>query len=115
SSRSGREPAAPCPKSTGTGGESGSAGHRPIDRLLLLGREGGGRAAALELLHVDARVVAPLDGGDDDARAGPVEEGERGRLVAAGVLVGVVADDRRIRDGAVDAPIDPRQARRDLV
>ena len=62
--------------------------------------------AAVELLHVDPRVVAALDRGHDDARAGRVEQRERRRLVAARVLVGVVADDRGVRDRAVDAPVD---------
>ncbi len=71
--------------------------------------------AALELLHVDARVVAALDRGHHGAGARRVEERERRRLLPAGVLVGVVADDRRVRDRAVDAPVDPRQPRGDLV
>ncbi len=53
------------------------AGHRPLDRLELLGRERHGGAAAIELLDVDARVVAALDRADDDARARRVEEGQR--------------------------------------
>ena len=72
-------------------------------------------AAAVDLLHVDAGVVAALDRGDDDARARRVEQRERGRLVAAGVLVGVVADDRGVRDRVVDPPVDAREAGRDLV
>ena len=76
--------------------------HGALDRFLLLGREGDRRAAALELLHVDPRVVAALDRRDDEPGARGVEQRERGRLVAARVLVGVVADDRRVRDGAVD-------------
>ena len=35
--------------------------------------------------------------------------------MAARVLVGVVADDRGVRDRLVDAPVDPREPRRDLV
>ena len=72
--------------------------HRAVDGLLLLGRERDRRLAAVELLHVDPGVVAALDRGDDDAGARRVEQRERGRLVAARVLVGVVADDRRVRD-----------------
>src|SRR6185437_15395849 len=89
--------------------------HGALHGLLLLRGEGDGGAAAVELLHVDAGVVTALDGRDHDAGAAAVEEGERGGLVAAGVLVGVVADDRRVRDDAVDAPVDARQARGDLV
>ena len=48
-------------------------------------------------------------------RARPVEQRERGRLVAAGVLVGVVADDRRVRDRAVDPAVDAREPAGDLV
>ena len=47
-------------------------------------------------------------------RAG-VEQRERRRLVAARVLVGVVADDRAVRDGPVDAAVDPREPGGDLV
>ena len=35
--------------------------------------------------------------------------------MAAGVLVGVVADDASLRDGRVDAPVDAREPCRDLV
>src|SRR5262245_36752247 len=49
------------------GSRVSSAAHRALDCLLLLRREGDRGAAALELLHVDARVVAPLDRGHDDA------------------------------------------------
>ena len=35
--------------------------------------------------------------------------------MAAGVLVGVVADDRAVRDAAVDPAVDPRQPCGDLV
>ena len=41
---------------------------------------------------------------------GRVEQRERGRLVAARVLVGVVADDRRVRDRRVHAAVDAREA-----
>ena len=47
-------------------------------------------------------------------RAG-VEQRERGGLVAARVLVGVVADDRGVRDGPVDAPVDAGEPGGDLV
>ena len=40
---------------------------------------------------------------------------ERRRLVAARVLVGVVADDRGVRDRLVDATVDAREAACDLV
>ena len=70
---------------------------------------------AVDLLHVDPGVVAPLDRRDHDPRPGRVEQGERSRLVAARVLVGVVADDRGVRDGLVDPAVDPREARRHLV
>src|SRR5581483_12361991 len=73
------------------------------------------RTAPVELLQVDPRVVAPLERGQDKAGAGAVEEGDRRRLVAAGVLVGVEADDGALRDGAVDAPVDAREPGCDLV
>ena len=69
---------------------TGSAAHRAVDRLLLLGRQRHGGAAALELLHVDPGVVAALDRGDDDSGAAGVEQGEGSGLVTARVLVGVV-------------------------
>src|SRR6476660_367516 len=86
-----------------------SAAHGPLDRFLLLGGEGDRGAAAIELLHVDPGVIAALDRGHDDARPGRIEQRERRRLVAAGVLVRVVADDRGVRDRSVDAPVDPRE------
>ena len=76
--------------------------HRTLDRLLLLGRESDGSTAAIELLHVDARVVAALDRGDDQTGTGRVEHRHRRRLVAARVLVRVVAHDRRVQERAVD-------------
>src|SRR5262245_36130256 len=84
-----------------------SGGHGPLDCFELFGREGDRGVAAVELLHVDTRVVAALDGAQDDARSPGVEQGDRGRLVPAGVLVRVVADDRRLRDRLVDAPLEP--------
>ena len=44
-----------------------------------------------------------------------VEQRERRRLVAAGVLVGVVADDRACSRPIVDPPVDAREPGRDLV
>src|SRR5207253_880485 len=53
------------------------------------------------------------------ASARPGTASSRGRTnsqaVAAGVLVGVVADDRELRDGAVDAPVDAGEPGGDLV
>src|SRR5205807_6302215 len=60
-------------------------------------------------------VIPALDGADDDARAGRIEEGDRGRLVASRALVGVVAHERGLRDGGVDPAVDARKSRRDLV
>src|SRR5829696_750997 len=98
-----------------TGGFLPLSPHRAVDRLLLLGRECDGRLTAVELLHVDACVVSPLDRGDDDTGSRRVEERQRGRLVAAGVLVRVVPHDRRVRERAVDPQVDPRKPRGDLV
>src|SRR3954451_79122 len=89
--------------------------HRPLDRLLLLGRERDGGAAAVELLDVDPRVVSPLDGAQDDAAPRGVEQGDRSGLVVAGLLVGVVADDGQPRHGRVDASLEPPERGRDLV
>src|SRR5256885_8506010 len=47
----------------------GSAGHGPLDRLQLLGREGDRGVAAAELLDVDPRVVAALDRAQHDPRS----------------------------------------------
>src|SRR3954463_5311151 len=94
---------------------NGLAAHRALDRLLLLRGEGDGGAAALELLHVDPGVVPALDRGHHDPSAGRVQERNRGGLVAARVLVGVVADDRGVRDGAVDSAVDAGQCRGHLV
>ena len=58
--------------------------HRSLDRLLLLGRQGDGRLALVELLHVDARVVAALDRAQHDPGAVRVEQRDRGRLAPAG-------------------------------
>src|SRR5436190_18039952 len=69
----------------------------------------------VQFLDVDPRVVAALDRAQDDAAPRGVEERHRRRLVAAAVRVGVVADDRRLGDGVVDAPVDARQRRPDLV
>src|SRR5690348_972102 len=69
-----------------------SAAHCSLDGFLLLRGQRNGGAAAFQLLHVDPRVVAALDRRHDEASAGRVEQGKRGGLVAAGVLVGVVAD-----------------------
>ena len=91
------------------------SGHGALDRLQLLGGERDRRAAPVELLDVDPRVVAALDRGHDRAGAVVVEERERRGLVPARALVGVVADDRRVRDRAVDAAVDPREPGGDLV
>src|SRR4051812_15403462 len=91
------------------------APHRPLDGFLLLRGERDRGAAPFELLHVDPGVVATLDRRHDDAATGRVEERERRGLMAARVLVGVVADDRGVRHRSVDAPVDPGEARSDLV
>src|SRR5438128_12067715 len=85
---------------------STSTAHRPVDCLLLLRREGHRRTATLELLHVDPGVVTPLNRRHHHPRAGRVEQREGSGLVAARVLVGVVADDRRVPDRGVDAAVD---------
>src|SRR5260370_26401724 len=81
--------------------------HGPFDRFLLLGREGDGGAAALELLDVDARVVPPLDGAQDAPAARRVEQRDRSGLMPTRVLVGVVADDGEPRHRRLDAPFAP--------
>src|SRR5205814_10189768 len=78
-------------------------------------REGDRGAAALEFLHVDPRVVAALNGAEDDPAAATVEKRDRRRLVAARPLVGVVADDRDLPQGFVDSPVDAGEPGRDLV
>src|SRR6266487_2417224 len=80
--------------------------HRALYGFGFLRRESNGRLAAVELLHVDPGVVAALDRADDDARATGIEHRERRRLVATCVRVRVVADDRGVRDAAVDSPVD---------
>ena len=92
-----------------------SVRHRPLDGLELLGREGDGRPSAVELLHVDARVVAALDRAHDDAGPRRVQERERRRRLAGLVVVGVVAKDRRLRDAVVDPAVDARERAGDLV
>ena len=69
----------------------------------------------VELLDIDPGVIAALDRGQDDAAPARVEEGDRGRLVAAGALVRVVAHERSLGDGCVDPAIDPRETSGDLV
>src|SRR3954452_24257466 len=101
--------------SAGAATRGASAAHRALDGLLLLRRQRDGRLAAFELLHVDPRVVAALDGRDDHAGPRRVAPRARGRLVPARVLVGVVADDRRVGDGRVDAAVDAGEAALDLV
>src|SRR5439155_13434209 len=66
-------------------------------------------------LHVDARVVAALNRGQDDPRAAGVEERERGGLLPTRSLVGVVADDRGVQDRPVDAAVYPGERGGDLV
>ena len=75
--RSGPEPAAPCAEryqrepSDMCQNEPSLRGHRALDRFELLRREGDRGAAAVDLLHVDPRVVAALDRAQDDAACGP--------------------------------------------
>src|SRR6266540_1681850 len=95
--------------------ERGLPSHRPFDRVFFLGGKSHGRTAVVELLDVDPGVIAALDRGHDDAAPARIEEGDRGRLVAAGALVGVVAYERGLRDGGVDSAIDPRESSGDLV
>src|SRR6266516_7618306 len=94
---------------------SALAGHSALYGLGFLRREGDRCLAAVELLHVDPGVVAALDRTDDDARATGIEHRERRRLVATCVRVRVVADDRGVRDAAVDSPVDACEPGRDLV
>ena len=93
-------------------------GQRPIARSTAVcssGESATDGRSPLDVLHVDPRVVPSLDRRHDRAGPGCVQERERGRLLAARVLVRVVAHDGGVRDRSVDAPVDPRQPRRDLV
>ena len=83
------------------------ARHRALDCFLLLGRERHRGRSPVELLDVDTRVVASLDRRDDRTGARRIEECVGRRLLAARVLVGVVADDRRV----VIAPSTRRSTR----
>src|SRR3989442_14744374 len=96
-------------------GWTGLPSHGPPPRLFLFGREGDRRAAVVELLDVDPRVIAALDRGHDDTATAGVEQGDRGRLLAAGTLVRVVTHERGLGDRGVDPAIDPGETRRDLV
>ena len=89
--------------------------HRALDCLLLLRRQGNDSLAAVELLHVDPRVVAALDCADDDAGAVGIEKRHGRGLAPAGALVRVVAHDGRAAKRRVGPPIDPRDGRRHLV
>src|SRR5207247_11413256 len=51
----------------------------------------------------------------DDPAAARVEERNRGRLVAARPLVGVIAYERGLGNGCVHAPVDPGKPGGDLV
>src|SRR5918992_567466 len=92
-----------------------SPGHCPFYGFLFLRRELDRGAALLELLDVDAGVIAALDRAHHDPRAPRVEKGQRRRLLPAGARVRVVPDDGRVRDAAVDPAVDPHEAGRDLV
>ena len=48
----------------------------PVERDVTDYADFTGRTAAVDLLHVDAGVVAALDRGDDDAGASRVEQGQ---------------------------------------
>src|SRR3990170_1017536 len=114
----GEPPGSPKTPSTGPLRGQGAPrlpGHRALDGLLLLGRKRDGRASAVEVLDVDARVVAALDRGHYGARARRVEKSERRRLLSTRPLVRVVADDRGVRHRPVDTPVDPREPGRNLV
>src|SRR5437763_13126414 len=91
------------------------ARHRAFHSFLFLRRERDRSSSVLEFLHVDARVVAALDRADDDSAAPSVEQRDRRRLVAAGSLVGVVTNDRALREGFVEATVDTREPGGDLV
>src|SRR3954454_13607306 len=76
---------------------------RRVHGLLLLGRELDLGLALGDPLEVDARLVAMHDRGEDHAAAVAVEQGERARLLARELVVGVVADQAVMGD----APVEP--------
>jgi hypothetical protein len=51
-----------------------------------------------------------MDGRDDDARTAAVEQRDRRRLPARHLVVGVVAHEAMMRDGALQAPLDRAEA-----
>src|SRR5436190_1295667 len=83
---------------------------RTLDARLPLPPERHRRLAPLQVLHVDARVVAPLYRRVVSARPRRVPQRTRCPYATLFRSVGVVADDRDVRDGVVDAPVDARKA-----
>ncbi len=69
------------------------------------GESSNSASPSLHLLHVDARLVAVQDRGDDDTRAMSVEQRDGARLAARQLAVGVVADERPVGHAAVDASL----------
>ncbi len=77
--------------------------------LGLLGRELELGLAADHLLGVDARLVAMVDAREHDARALIVEQRDRDRLLPGELVVGVVANERAMRDRAAHRRFDRGQ------
>src|SRR3954451_12896093 len=77
-------------KSTISGGANGR--ERRVHRFLLLRRELDLRLALVQLLHVQAGLVAVDDRRHDTPGAAGVEQRQRARLVPRQLVVGVVAD-----------------------
>src|SRR6266540_433405 len=83
--------------------------HGALNCFQFLRRQRHRGLASFELLHVDPRIVSALDRAHDEPAPAPVQQGDRGRLVPAYVLVRVVADYRAVGDAAVDAAVDARK------
>src|SRR5829696_6578856 len=79
---------------------------RGPDRLRLLRRELELRLAAAHGLDVYTGLVAVEDRGDHDAGLVRVQKGDGARLPARHLAVGVVADDRVVREAAVEPALD---------
>src|SRR3954469_21627083 len=86
--------------------DSGAHGReRGVDRLPLLGRELDLGLALVQLLDVEAGLVAVNDRRDHDARLVRVEQRQRARLVARQLVVGVVAHERAVGHAAVESAL----------
>src|SRR4051812_30700181 len=77
-------------------------GQRRVDRFLLLGRQRYFGLALVQLLDVEARLIAVHDRRHHDARLVRIEQGERAGLVARQLVVGVVAHERAVGDATVE-------------